>query len=115
MNKILQDKARTMMLESGLPGSLWGEILLISCVLRNLTPTSFLSVTPLEMWTGEKPSVEHLKVMGCKAYCQLDKVNMEGKYGAKAWMGPLVGYSVDTPGYRVWDPISHKVWDVRGP
>ena len=84
MNKILQDKARTMMLESGLPGSLWGEILLISCVLRNLTPTSFLSVTPLEMWTGEKPSVEHLKVMGCKAYCQLDKVNMEGKYGAKA-------------------------------
>ena len=30
-------------------------------------------------------------------------------------MGPLVGYSVNTPGYRVWDPFSHKVWDVRGP
>ena len=30
-------------------------------------------------------------------------------------MGPLVGYSVGTPGYRVWDPTSHKVWDVRGP
>ena len=84
MNITLQDKARTMMLESGLPGSLWGEILLTSCVLRNLTPTSSLSLTPLEMWTGEKPSVEHLRVMGCKAYCQLDKVEMEGKYGAKA-------------------------------
>ena len=53
--------------------------------------------------------------MGSKAYCQLDKVDMEGKYGAKARMGPLVGYLVDTLGYRVWDPISHKVWDVRGP
>ena len=35
-----------MMLEPGLPRSLWGEILLTSCVLRNLTPTSSLSVTP---------------------------------------------------------------------
>ena len=84
-----------MMLESGLPGSMWGEILLTSCVLRNLTPTSSLSVTPLQMWTGEKPSVEHLRVIG--------------KYGARAWMGPLVGYSVNTPGYRVWDPETHKV------
>ena len=52
--------------------------------------------------------------MGCKVYCQLDKTEQEGKYGAKAWMGPLVEYSVDTPGYRVWDPVSHRVWDVRG-
>ena len=49
MNWTLRDKARTMMLEFGLPGWLWGEILLISCVLRNLTPTSSLSVTPLEI------------------------------------------------------------------
>ena len=104
-----------MMLESGLPGSLWGEIMLTSCVLRNLTPTSSLSVTPLEMWSGKKPSVEHLRVVGCKAFCQLDKKEMKGKFGAKAWVGCMVGYSVDTPGYRVWDPISHKVWDVRGP
>ena len=25
-----------------------------------------------------------------------------------------MGYSVNTPGYRVWDPVSHKVWDIRG-
>ena len=30
-------------------------------------------------------------------------------------MGPLVGYSINTPGYRVWDPSRHKVWDVRSP
>ena len=115
MNRTLQDKARTIMLESKLPGSLWGEILLTSCVLRNLTPTSSLSITPLQMWTGEKPSVEHLRVVGCKVYCQLGKEEQRGKFGPRAWIGPLVGYSVNTPGYRVWDPVSHKVWDVRGP
>ena len=59
--------------------------------------------------------MDYLRVMGCKTFSQLDKVNMEGKYRAKAWMGPLVGYSVDTPGYRVWGPTTHKVWDVRAP
>ena len=104
-----------MMLESGLSGSLWGEIMLTSCVLRNLTPTSSLSVTPPEMWSCKKPSVEHLRVVGCKAFCQLDKKEMKGKFGAKAWVGCMVGCAVDTPGYRVWDPETHKVWDVRGP
>ena len=55
MNRTLQDKARSMMLESKLPGSLWGEIMLTACVVRNLTPTSSLSKIPLEMWTGKKP------------------------------------------------------------
>ena len=26
-----------------------------------------------------------------------------------------MGYSVDNPGYQVWDPTTHKVWDVRAP
>lgn len=52
-------------------------------------------------------------MVGCNAYCQLDKVEQQGKNDAKAWMGPLVGYSIDTLGYRVWDLVSHKVWDVK--
>ena len=114
-NRTLQDKTRTMLLESGLPGSLWGEIILTSCVLRNLSSTSSLSVTPLEMWTGRRPSVKSLRVVGCKAFCQLDDRERKGKFSAKAWIGVMVGYSVDTPGYRVWDPSTHKVWDVRAP
>ena len=114
-NRTLQDKARTMLLESGLPGSLWGEIILTSCVLRNLSPTSSLFVTPLEMWTGRRPSVQRLRVVGCKVYSQFDKTERTGKFSAKSWIGVLVGYSVDTPGYRVWDPTTHKVWDVRAP
>ena len=114
-NRKIQNKAKTMMLESKLPGSLWGEVMLTSCVLRNLTPASSLSVTSLEMWSGKRPLVAHLRVVGCKAFCPFEAVQMVGKFGAKAWVGVVVGYSIDTPGYRVWDPTTHKVWDVRGP
>ena len=69
----------------------------------------------MEMWTGRRPSVQRLKVVGCKVYSQFDKTERTGKFSAKSWIGVLVGYSVDTPGYRVWDPTTHKVWDVRAP
>ena len=57
--------------------------------------------------------MHHLRVEGWKAFCQLDKVHRNGKFSTKAWIGVLVGYSIDTPGYRVRDPVTHKVWDVR--
>ena len=57
----------------------------------------------------------HLRVVGCKAFCPFDAVERKGEFGAKAWVGVMVGYSIDTSGYRVWDSATHKVWDVRGP
>ena len=81
-NRTLQDKARTMMIEAGVPGSLWGEFILSACVLRNLTFTSTLDVTPLEMWSGTKPSIERLRVLGSKTYCQFNKTERAGKYSA---------------------------------
>ena len=115
MNRTLQDKARTMMIEARVPGSLWGEFLLAACVLRNLTVTSTLDMTPLEKWSGKKPSVEHLRVLGSKTYCQLEKIEQTRKYGPKGWLGVLVGYAFNTPGYRVWEPSTHQVWNVREP
>ena len=56
----------------------------------------------------------HLRAVGCKAFCPYDEVERKGKFGAQAWVGVMVGYSIDTSGYRVWDPATHKVWDVRG-
>ena len=59
--------------------------------------------------------MQHPRVVGCKAFCQFDKIERAGKFFAKAWIGVLAGSSADTPGYRIWDPTTHKVWDVRSP
>ena len=114
-NRTIQDKARIIMIEIGVPSSLWGEFTLSACVLRNLAVTSTLDKTPLEKWSGVKLSIKRLRVLGSKTYCQFDKTGRVGKYGAKGWMGILVGYADGTPGYRVWDPTTHLVWDVREP
>ena len=71
------------MIEAGVPGSLWGEFLLSACVLRNLTVTSTLDMTPLEKWSGVKPSIERLRVPGSKTFCRFDSTERVGKYGAK--------------------------------
>ena len=60
--------------------------MLAACVLRNLTVTSTLDMTPLEKWNGVKPSIERLRVLGSKTYCQFDKTERVGKYGAKGEM-----------------------------
>ena len=63
-NQTLQEKTRSMMLESGLPGSLWDELMLTANVLRNMTPTALRNKTPIELWTGRKPFVERFRKIG---------------------------------------------------
>ena len=115
MNRTLQEKTRTMILEMGLPHGLWGELITTACVIRNITPVSGQALTPSEMWLGKKPCISTFRVIGCKVFCLVEKSKRGGKWGAVAWEGVLVGYSANSPAYRVWDPESHKVYNIGGP
>ena len=57
LNRTLQDKCRTMMMATEVPGYLWGEFMEATNTLRNLTPVSNLSCTPYENWTDQKPDL----------------------------------------------------------
>lgn len=56
-NRSVQDKARTIMLAAKLPGYLWGEVLLATNMLRNMTPVTNLTKTPFELWHGRRPDL----------------------------------------------------------
>ena len=103
------------MFESELQRSLWGEILLISRVLRNLTLTSSLSVPPSICDKGEAfgGALEGHRLPARQGGAAWE-VRSEGLDGTSKTPGTL-GSLVNAPGYRVWDLVSHKVWDVRGP
>ena len=45
-------------------------------------------------------------------FCLVQKSNGGGKWGVVAWEGVLVGYSGDSPAYKVWDPESPKVYNI---
>ena len=71
--------------------------------------------TPMEMWAGRKPDVSKLRVLGCKAFCQIDKSQRGGKFAPVAYKGVLVNYNSSSNAYRVWDQVRHKVYNVGEP
>ena len=45
----------------------------------------------------------------------LEKVKRTGKMGVTKWEGVVVGYPATSVGYRVWDPVRGKVFNVGVP
>jgi hypothetical protein len=47
----------------------WGEAVVTAVYLQNWLPTKSLAGrTPYEVWHGRKPTVNHLRVFGCRAF-----------------------------------------------
>ena len=110
LNRTLQEKARSMMVSSGVSGRFWGEAVMCACYLRNRSPSRVLTEekTPEQMWSGWKPSVAHLKVFGCKCYVWIPEKDRK-KMDERSWTGMFVGYSTVSKGYRVFNPSNGKV------
>lgn len=100
-NRTVVEAARAILHSHGnLPQSLWAE--LINSVVHILNRTSKSGIpgkSPFELWTGKKPSIRHLKIIGCECYVHIPK-QFRKKMDKKATKGTLVGY--DFGGYRVW-------------
>ena len=58
--------------------------------------------TPHEVWTGKKPSLEHLRVFGCDAYVHVSKEN-RSKLDNKSEKCIFVGYKDGIKGYKLWN------------
>ena len=107
-NRTLVEMARCMLNYSGLRESFWAEAVGTAAYLRNRAPTKSLTdVTPYEMWTGKKPSVQHFKIFGSPAIA-LDKTEKR-KFRPKGKEYIFVGYSSTSKAYRLFDPIKQKI------
>jgi hypothetical protein len=70
------EKERSMLNGAGLGQEFWAEVVGTSCYLVNRSPSSALDdQIPHEVWSGKKPSLEHLRVFGCDAYVHVPKEN----------------------------------------
>ena len=115
MNRTLQDRARSMLVGAGLGGGFWVEAISTASYIRNRGPVTGLSKTPDELWSGSTPSIKHLRDYGSKTYVSMEKFKRKGKMGVTKWEGVIVGYPTGSVGYRVWDPIRGKVFNVGVP
>jgi hypothetical protein len=101
LNRTLQEKARCLLAASGLPTEHWGEALLVSNYVRNLSPVKHLSKTPFEMMHGNVPNVSHLRIFGSKCFLLLPKFKRGGKFESVSAEGVFVGYDGLSKNYKV--------------
>ena len=113
MNRTLVEAVRSMLSESSLPKKFWAEALATATYLRNRSPTKAVEgMTPIEAWSGEKPSVTHLRVFGSACYSHIPKDERK-KLDPKAQEAIFLGYGIETKGYRLYNINSQKVYFSR--
>ena len=91
---------RSMMAESSLHISLWGEALKTAVYLLNRVPTKATIQTPYELWTGGKPSLKHLHIWGCPAQVR-SYVPKERKLDSRTISCYFVRYLEKIMGFQV--------------
>ena len=109
INITILDRIRCMLSHAKLPKSFWGEAMMTTVELINLSPLTPLNGKVLEsFWIGKKASYEHLKVFGCKAFVHNPK-NERSKLDGNTKQCIFLGQDRDKFKYRLWDAISKKI------
>ncbi|KAE9013386.1 hypothetical protein PR002_g14521 [Phytophthora rubi] len=104
LNGTLMNKVRAICEATGLPDSVWGEVLVYVVEVDNMTPTKALAgMTPYEKLTGTKPDVSNLHVCGCVAFAHVPKKKRASKLSPKAKPTLFLGYAQTSLGYRLLD------------
>jgi hypothetical protein len=79
--------------------------------VQNISPQQVLeNKTPEEIFLGDKPEVNHLRIFGCHAYVHVpkDKRTKVDPFGKKV---VFVGYSDTSKAYKVYI-LSHRKIDI---
>jgi hypothetical protein len=64
--------------------------------------------TPHEVWSGKKPSLQHLRVFGCDSYVHVPKEN-RSKMDNKSKKCTCIGYKDGVKGYKLWNLKTKKI------
>jgi hypothetical protein len=113
-NRTLQEMVRAMLHTTKLTHRLWGDAIMAANHVTNRRINSVLGhKTPEELWSGNVPTVRHLRIWGCKAMGYVEEVNRDGKLAPRSWKGFFVGYSENSMQYRVYNPETRTVRESR--
>lgn len=111
-NRSLVETAKSMLLDANLDKRFWGEAILTATYLQNRMVSRSIEKTPIELFTGHKPDLSHIRVFGSRVFSLIPKEKRQ-KWDSKAEEGVLIGYHGNKAGYRILDPHTDKVWVSR--
>lgn len=104
-NRNILNMVRYMLKSKRLPNFMWGEAVLTTTYILNLSSTKRLKgITPEEAWSEVKPNVTHLKIFGSICYKHVPD-QLRKKLNDKRLPLILVRYN-STKGYNLYNPKS---------
>ena len=91
--RTIEDGAQTLLADSKLTMSFWGDATLTMNYLRNCAPTVALpsGVTAFEMMNSRKPDLSNLRVWGCQCFVTIPP-ELCSKGGPRRFEAIFVGY-----------------------
>ncbi|GJU92906.1 putative ribonuclease H-like domain-containing protein [Tanacetum coccineum] len=108
-NRTLIEAARTMLADSFLPNTFWADAVNTACyVLNRVLVTKPQNKTPYELITGKIPIISYIRPFGCHVTI-LNTIDHLRKFEEKSNEGFLVGYSLNSKGFRVYNLETKRV------
>lgn len=113
LNRTLQEKARSMLLASGIDWRFWNEAVVAANYLKNRSPTSaygkrFINKTPAELWYGKRPDMSNIRIFGTICYNHIPADHRK-RLDAKSSKCIMLGYGTSHHTYRLWDIELNKL------
>nr|GEX42594.1 hypothetical protein [Tanacetum cinerariifolium] len=110
--KGIKREFRTMVADSLLPIPFWAEAVNTACYVQNMVlVTKPHNKTPYELLHGRTPSIGFMRPFGCPVTI-LNTLDSLGKFKGKVDEGFLVGYSVNSKAFRVFNSRTCIVQDT---
>ena len=101
--------ARSMMKGKNFPKSFWVEACNTTVYILNRSYTKAVKgMTPLQAFSGKKPSTAHLRIFGCECFVHVPNAN-KTKWDPKSSKCIFLGYSEEEKGYHLYNSITKKV------
>ncbi|KAE8711146.1 putative ribonuclease H protein [Hibiscus syriacus] len=109
MNRSLNERARCLRLNVGLPKHFWTEAVNMACYLINRSSRASLAGKVAEkLWTGHDVTFNHLRIFDCSAYVRA-RADERSKLDAKSKECIFLGYKKGVKGFKFWNPIAKKI------
>jgi transposase InsO family protein len=107
-NRTILDMVRKMLKEKNLLQEFWTEAAACPIYLLNNVQQRVRNMTPQEAWSGEKPTISHLRVFGCVAYAQIPEAKRK-KLDDREEKCIFIGNSETSKAYKVYNSVTNKV------
>ena len=104
------EMTRCLLIEAGLPKSLWSYAVKASAYIRNRCFNNRTKLTAFECFTSNKPNICNMHVFGSKCYTI---VQDKKKLDDRCEVGVFIGYDQCSPAYLVYCPDKNVVKRVR--